>query len=100
MQTQHKYMTWAGWVLTVLITLMLCASATMKFMKPPDMVKEFVERLGYNENVIFPIGIVEVSCVLLYLFPRTAVLGAVLLTGISAVRRQPTCGFTMVSLHP
>jgi uncharacterized membrane protein YphA (DoxX/SURF4 family) len=60
---------------------MLVFSATMKFMKPPDFDKEFVGKLGYPEDLAFAIGIVEISCVVLYLIPQTAILGAVLLTG-------------------
>lgn len=32
-------------------------------------------------NVAFGLGILEVACVVVYLIPRTAVLGAILLTG-------------------
>jgi hypothetical protein len=37
--------------------------------------------LGYNESVILPLGIVLLACTVIYLIPRTAVLGAILLTG-------------------
>ena len=37
--------------------------------------------LGFPATVIFGIGLLEIACVLLYAIPRTAVLGAVLLTG-------------------
>ena len=39
-----------------------------------------LEHLGYPEHP-FALAIVEVSCTLVYLIPRTAVLGAILLTG-------------------
>ena len=38
-------------------------------------------RLGYPARLVIYIGIVELACLVLYLYPRTAVLGAVLLTG-------------------
>jgi len=37
--------------------------------------------LGYNESVIIPLGIVLTAITIIYIIPRTAVLGAVLLTG-------------------
>ena len=38
-------------------------------------------QFGYPSGLIVPIGVVELACVVLYVIPRTAVLGAVLLTG-------------------
>jgi hypothetical protein len=52
----------------------------MKLVKPDVVVKGTVE-LGYPESVIFPLGVVLLSCTVLYLIPQTAVLGAILLTG-------------------
>lgn len=47
----------------------------------PEFVEKFANRLGFPANTLQPIGILEVTLVLLCAFPRTAVLGAVLLTG-------------------
>ncbi len=52
----------------------------MKLVKPAPVVEATV-RLGYSESVIIPIGIVLLVCTVLYLIPRTYVLGAILLTG-------------------
>jgi hypothetical protein len=73
-------MIWTGWILSVLPSLMLLFSASMKFVKSEDVVKGF-EHLGYPEHLALTLGIVEIGCTLLYLIPRTAVLGAILLTG-------------------
>jgi len=81
MNTQKKWMTWTGRVMTGLIALMLVFSATMKFMKPPEVVEQFVDKLGYPADLIIAIGITEIACVVLYVMPQTAILGAVLLTG-------------------
>ena len=78
---QHKALTALGWVLTVLVGLLLSFSATMKFSFPPQVAEQFVGKFGYPEDLVVAIGITEVCCVVLYLVPRTAVLGAVLLTG-------------------
>jgi len=52
----------------------------MKLMKPPFVVQATVE-LGYPESIIIGLGMVLLICVVLYSIPRTAVLGAILLTG-------------------
>lgn len=81
---QNKYLTISGWILTVLLTVLLIGpSATLgKFMKPTDkdMIAERA-KLGMPDDVIFNLGIVEVTCAVLYFIPQTSVLGAVLLTG-------------------
>jgi hypothetical protein len=75
-----KVMIWIGWVLSALPCLMLLFSGSMKLIKPEDVVKGF-EHLGYPEHLALALGIVEIGCTLVYLIPRTAVLGAILLTG-------------------
>jgi hypothetical protein len=77
---QRRSMTWLGWILGVLPMLFLLFSATMKFMKPKEVVEGFTH-LGWPEHLALPIGIAEAAAVILYLFPRTAVLGAILVTG-------------------
>ena len=49
-------------------------------MKPPDVVETFT-KLGWNESIALTLAIVELGCTLIYVIPRTAVLGAILLTG-------------------
>src|SRR5438105_1644073 len=75
-----KAMTWIGWLLSVLPSLMLLFSGSMKLVKPDDLVKGF-EHVGYPEDEGEMLGILEIGCTLVYLIPRTAVLGAILLTG-------------------
>lgn len=52
----------------------------MKFIKPPGFA-DGLAHMGWTEGQMFYLGILEISCTLLYLFPRTVVLGAILLTG-------------------
>jgi DoxX-like family len=75
-----KAMFWTGWILTVLPSLMLFFSASLKFTGSDEMLKS-MDHLGYPGKVLLPLGILEVACTLVYLNPRTAVLGAILLTG-------------------
>lgn len=75
-----KVLFWVGWVISILPVALLLASATMKFLRPPE-VTEGMAKFGYAESVLTTLGVVELTCTALYLFPRTAVLGAILLTG-------------------
>src|SRR5262249_34289206 len=79
-RSPSKIMYWLGWILSILPTLMLLFSASMKVVKSENTVKGF-EHLGYPEHLALALAIVEIGCTLLYLIPPTAVLGAILLTG-------------------
>ena len=71
---------WAGRIISGLPALFLLLDGVMKLFKPAFVVEATV-KLGYPENVIIPIGAVLVVCTILYLIPKTSVLGAILLTG-------------------
>ena len=75
-----RAMFWVGWVISILPVGLLLMSATMKFLRPPE-VAEGMAKFGYPDSVLTTLGVVELTCTLLYLFPRTAMLGAILLTG-------------------
>ncbi len=71
---------WTGRFLTGLSGAFFIFDGSMKLFKPPVVVQATVQ-LGYPESTIVGIGIVLLVCTLLYLIPRTSILGAVLLTG-------------------
>jgi hypothetical protein len=71
---------WTGRVLSTLVGLFLLFDGVAKLFKPDWVVKPTVE-LGYKESAIIPLGIALTVSALLYLIPRTAVIGAILLTG-------------------
>jgi hypothetical protein len=75
-----KAMVGLGWVLTILPSLLLLFSAEMKLSKSEEVLKGF-EHLGYPEHLALTLAILEIGSTVLYLIPRTAVLGAILLTG-------------------
>lgn len=77
---QSKKMTVAGWILGVPPSLLFIFSATMKFLRPPELIEGFAH-LGLPENISFQLGLLELFCAVVYLVPRTAVIGAILLTG-------------------
>jgi hypothetical protein len=78
--TNPKWMTWLGWVLTVLPSAALIMSAGFKF-SGDKTVTEGLEKMSWAPNLAVPLGITELACTILYLIPRTSVLGAILLTG-------------------
>jgi hypothetical protein len=71
---------WAGWILTALPALFLLMDSVGKFIRPAPVVEGTI-RLGYSAGVLLPLGAVLLACTVLYLIPRTSVLGAILLTG-------------------
>jgi len=75
-----KKMYWAGWVMGVLPALMMLMSAGMKLSQSPMVVESFA-KMGFPEGTAVQLGILELVITLLYLIPRTSVLGAILLTG-------------------
>jgi hypothetical protein len=75
-----KAMVWAGWIVGILPSLLLLMSGVMKLLRL-DVATKGMRDFGYDESVLLPLGIVEVACTVIYLIPRTAFLGAILLTG-------------------
>ena len=71
---------WAGRIISALPVLLMGIGGVFMLINPTPMLKTFSE-LGYSASLARPIACVEVACVITYLFPRTAVLGAILLTG-------------------
>ena len=71
---------WAGRILTAIPASLLTLDAAMK-LAHPQPVSEAFTRLGIPQHAAPVIAIIELACIALYLVPRTAVLGAVLLTG-------------------
>ena len=74
-----KKMQWTGYIVTALPVLLLLFSGVMKLIKPASVMEGFAH-LGYPESLVVGIGIVELTSVMLYVIPQTAVLGAILLT--------------------
>jgi len=75
-----KKMLWAGRILSALCVLLMLFSGVMKLIKPAPLVEGFA-RFGYPERLIPVIGILELGCTIVYLIPRTSVLGAILMAG-------------------
>ena len=75
-----KAATWIGRIISILVSLMFIFSASFKFIDGPQVTEGFVH-LGLPERIMKPLGVLELTCVVLYLIPATSVVGAILLTG-------------------
>ena len=72
---------WTGRILSGFIVLFVLFSGGIKLIGRPEVAETFMQ-LGYPTKFALLIGIIEVTCAILYAIPRTAVLGAVLLTAL------------------
>jgi hypothetical protein len=70
----------AGYLVTALASAQLLFSGGVKIVLPPGAAEHFAE-LGWRLRDVRGLAVVELCCTLVYLVPRTAPLGAILLTG-------------------
>ena len=71
---------WTGRVLSGLAATFLGVNAVVGLLALPAAV-EGTRQLGFDPALLLPFGLIQVACLVLYLVPRTAPLGAVLWTG-------------------
>ena len=69
-----------GWIMTILPSLPFAFSGVMKLAHPPALDEGFIH-LQSPVAWAFKLGVLELACLTVYLIPRTAVMGAILLTG-------------------
>ena len=72
--------TWVARVVGSLLVLFLLIDGAGKVLRLAPYV-EGTARVGYPASCLIPLGLVLLACTILYVVPRTAILGAVLLTG-------------------
>jgi hypothetical protein len=74
---------WTGRVLSGLFVLfMLGASIAPKFLMADMVAEQNMTLLGWPAKYLLLIGVIELACVILYVVPRTSLLGAILMTGL------------------
>ena len=76
----NTWMTRIGWVLTGLSSANMILDSLGKFFPPAQLLQE-VHRLGESESTLIPLGILQFTVGVVYLIPRTSILGAILMTG-------------------
>lgn len=78
--TQKSWVLWTGRVLSLWPVFVVVSSATWKLTRNPWYVAEF-GRIGWPVSALTGLALLQLACLLLYVIPPTAILGAVLLTG-------------------
>jgi hypothetical protein len=78
--SRSKAMLWAGWGMSGVTVVFMLFDGISKLALERHVV-EATTKIGYPEGVIRPLGIVILTCTILYAIPRTAIFGAILLTG-------------------
>jgi hypothetical protein len=76
----QKGMVWAGRAASGVAVLFLSFDASMKLLELRPAI-EGTSQLGWPVSTVFGIGVLQLVCLVAYLIPRTAVLGALLWTG-------------------
>ena len=72
---------WTSRLLSAIPVLLVLLGSVMKLMKPASVIQASAQA-GLPERLIVPVGLIELTCVIVYLVPSTSVLGAILLTGL------------------
>lgn len=72
----------AGWIMTGLLVLFLLGASVAPKLMGLDVALESLETLGWPTRYLLMIGLIELACVVLFVLPRTALLGAVIMTGL------------------
>jgi hypothetical protein len=78
--SSSKAMLWAGWGMSGVTVVFMLFDGISKLALERHVV-EATTKIGYPEEVIRPLGMVILTCTILYAIPRTAIFGAILLTG-------------------
>ena len=71
---------WTGRIISGIVVIFLLFDSITKIMQNPYVLKASAN-LGYGAGSIEAVGIILLTCIVLYVIPRTSILGAVLLTG-------------------
>lgn len=71
---------WTGRILTGLVVAFLAFDLLIKLLGLPE-AEQATRQLGFPDGTLFGLGLVQLVCLIVYLVPRTAVIGAVLWTG-------------------
>lgn len=72
----------AGWIMTALAALFLLGASVAPKLMGATVAIDSLVTLGWPTRYLLLIGIIELACVLLFIVPRTGLLGAVLMTGL------------------
>jgi len=77
-----KTMKWTGYALSGVFAIFLAGASITPKLFIPEIASESFRQLGWPDGYGLTVGLIELACLVLYLVPRTAILGAVLMTGL------------------
>lgn len=75
-------MMWAGCGLAALFTLFMLGASIFPKLSHMAVAEDTMKLIGWPPGYAFMIGLIELGCLILFLLPRTSMLGAVLMTGL------------------
>jgi len=75
-----KTLLWTGRILSALAVLFILFDSVGHLLEPAPVVQAFAQ-LEFPLRLSICLGVIQLICVVFYIVPRTAVLGAVLMTG-------------------
>jgi len=75
-----RWVVWAGWIVSLWPAYVVCTSAHWKLTHNPGYLKMFAQ-IGWPDSVLTLLAFLQLGSLILFLIPRTSVLGAILLTG-------------------
>ena len=70
-----------GWIMTILVALFLLGASVAPKLMGASAATDALVAIGWPTRYLLMLGITELVLVVLYLVPRTSLVGAVLLTG-------------------
>jgi len=79
-KTPSNVALWSGRIISWLCILFLLADGIMKIFRESHHVQGTTQ-FGFSDSFVQPLGIILTACTIFYIIPRTAILGAILLTG-------------------
>lgn len=71
---------WAGWIMSGFVVIALVADGTIQLFAPAQ-IASMLQETGFSVDLTHVVGPIILACVILYVIPATAVLGAILVTG-------------------
>ena len=82
METKYnaKATLWAGTIMRWFVILFMLFDAVIKFIKPQPVIQTTINELGYKDHHILIHGLTALIPTILFVIPRTSILGAILLT--------------------
>lgn len=73
---------WIGRALTTVFALFILVASVAPKLVGAEVARDSMVQLGWPEGYVLTIGLIELTCLVLYLVPRTSLVGAVLMTGL------------------